>query len=116
MSEKTDETSASLNELFEMLSHEYRRRVLMTVARNNPHDQDELASKSVVDDHGEDEDVIELLTQRLYHIDYPKLHTAGLIDWDRESGRITRGPRFEEIEPFLRLMSNHQDELSVDWP
>lgn len=116
MSKKKDETDASLTELFEMLSHEYRRRILVAVARENPQDEDDITSESIADGHEGDDDTLELLTQQLYHTHLPKLDDAGFVDWDRESGRITRGPRFEEIEPLLRLMSDHQDELPDDWP
>jgi hypothetical protein len=113
---KNDGTSASLNELFEMLSHEYRRRTLTAIARDNPQGADEITSKSVADEHEEDDDVIALLEQQFYHVHLPKLDATGFIDWERDSGLITRGSRFEEIEPLLRLMSSHRDELPTDWP
>lgn len=113
---KRDETGSSLNELFKMLSHGYRRRVLMAVARANPQDEDDLTSESVANDHEGDAETMQLLTQELYHTHLPKLARAGFIDWDREAGVITRGPRFDEIEPLLRLMYDHQDELPDDWP
>ena len=108
-------TSVSLNELFKMLSHEHRRRILMAVARDSPQD-DEITSKSVANEHEKDDDATKLLKQQLYHVHLPKLDEARLIDWDRDSGLITRQPRFEEIEPLLRLMSDHRDELPDDWP
>ena len=116
MSKKKDETDASLTELFEMLSHEYRRRILVAVARDNPKDVDDITSESIANEHEGDDDALELIAQQLHHTHLPKLDDAGFVDWDRESGRITRGPRFGEIEPLLRLMSDHQDELPDDWP
>ena len=112
---QTDETGGSLNELFEVLSHGVRRRILMAVARENPRDDEEITSESVADEHQE-ADALELLKQQLYHTHLPKLEDAGFIDWDQERGLITRGPRFEEIGPLLRLMHDHQDELPDDWP
>lgn len=52
----------------------------------------------------------------LAHNHLPKLEEAGYIEWDRVSGEISKGPRFEEIEPLLELMENHADELPPDWP
>lgn len=116
MSEDThDGSSVSLSELFEILSHEHRRRVLVAVARHNPRDEDEIESKSAVNEH-EDDETIELLKQQLYHVHLPKLDESGFVNWDRDAGHVTRGPRFEEIEPLLRLMRDHQDELPNDWP
>jgi hypothetical protein len=99
-----------------MLSHEYRRRILIAVAQDNPRDEDDITSETIADEHEEDGDGLELLKQQFYHTHLPKLADAGFIDWDRDSGIITRGPRFEEIEPLLRLMHDHQDELPDDWP
>jgi DNA-binding transcriptional ArsR family regulator len=113
---KSDETGGSLSELFEILSHESRRRILMAVAQHNPQDEDDITSETVADKHEEYDDALELLKQQLYHTHLPKLADGGFIDWDRDSGTITRGPRFEEIEPLLRLMHDHQDELPDNWP
>jgi len=38
------------------------------------------------------------------------------VEWDRETGTISRGPRFDEIEPVLELIENHPEELPPDWP
>ena len=114
--ENEDGADDSLNELFEMLSHGVRRRILITVGRENPQDEDDVTSKSAANDHEEDDDALELLATQIYHTHLPKLADSGFIDWDRDEGQITRGPRFDEIEPLLRLMDNHQDELPADWP
>lgn len=34
----------------------------------------------------------------------PKLEAAGFIEWDRETGEISKGERFEEVERYLRLV------------
>ncbi|WP_420028725.1 DUF7344 domain-containing protein [Halorussus caseinilyticus] len=105
-----------MSELFEILSHEYRRRILMAVAQHNPQDEDDITSESIADGHEEDSDALDLLHQQLYHTHLPKLADTGFINWDRDTGTITRGSRFEEIRPLLRLMHDHQDELPDDWP
>jgi hypothetical protein len=99
-----------------MLSHGVRRRVLVAVARDNPRDEDDITSASVLGADVEDEDVLELFQQQLYHTHLPKLDDAGFVDWDRGTGIVTRGPRFDGIEPLLRLMNDHQDELPDGWP
>ena len=97
-----------------MLSSEYRRRILIAVRQANPRDEDELTSESIGDEG--DEEALAVLQQKLYHTHLPKLNDAGFINWDQDTGIIRRGPRFEEIEPLLRLMHKHQDELPDDWP
>jgi len=116
MKNESEEIGGSLSDLFEILSHEYRRRILMAVARQNPQDEDEITSESASEEHEQDDDALKLLHQQLYHTHLPKLDDGGFIDWDRDSGLITRGPRFDDIEPLLRLMNDHQDELPDDWP
>ena len=48
---------------------------------------------------------------RLYHADLPKLAAADLIDWERGSGRVARGPRFEEVEPLLDVLASNAAEV-----
>ncbi|WP_225741388.1 DUF7344 domain-containing protein [Halorussus halophilus] len=117
MSAKTiEENEGSLSELFEILSHKYRRRILVAVAQHNPQDEDDITSESIADEHEEDGDARDLLHLQLYHAHLPKLADAGFINWDRDTSTITRGARFKKIAPLLRLMRDHQDELPDDWP
>lgn len=104
--------SSRLDRMFDVLSHPYRRRVLMLVGEHNPRDEDEF----VVEDITTEDDDLELLTTELYHVHLPKLADAGYIDWDEDTHTIRRGPNFEEIAPLLRLMDDHQDELPTGWP
>ncbi|WP_449405170.1 hypothetical protein [Haloarcula amylovorans] len=41
---------------------------------------------------------------------------AGYIEWHRETGEVSKGPRYDEIEPLLDLIENHVDELPPNWP
>lgn len=45
------------------------------------------------------------------HVHLPKLEEEGLIDWNRESNVVARGPDFEEIEPLLELLANGHDKF-----
>nr|WP_218153825.1 hypothetical protein [Halopelagius inordinatus] len=47
----------------------------------------------------------------LRHVHLPKLEESGLIEWNRESGAVARGPEFEEIEPLLELLANGYDQF-----
>lgn len=115
MSAEKRRAGGPLSELFEILSHEYRRRILMAVAQHNPQD-DDITSEAVADEHEGDAGALGHLNMQLYHTHLPKLAGSGFVDWDRDSGTVTRGPRFEEIEPLLRLIHDHQNELPDDWP
>jgi len=51
----------------------------------------------------------------LEHVHLPKLADMGFIEWDRESGDLSKGPNWDEIAPLLQLMYDHQDELPDEW-
>ncbi|QLH84934.1 hypothetical protein HZS54_07490 [Halosimplex pelagicum] len=46
-------------------------------------------------------------TVRLYHADLPKLAAADLIEWDRDAETVSRGSRFEEVEPMLDVLGDN---------
>lgn len=52
----------------------------------------------------------------LHHRHLPMLAELGYVEWDPDSGTIERGSRFDEIEPLLRLLIDHADELPPGWP
>jgi hypothetical protein len=105
-------TDRSLDRMFDVLRHPYRRRILMLVSEHNPRDENEFS----VDDLATEDDDLELLTTELYHTHLPKLADAGYIEWNEEDHTIRRGPNFDEIAPLLRLMTDHRDELPAGWP
>ncbi|AJF26170.1 DUF7344 domain-containing protein [Haloarcula sp. KBTZ06] len=46
----------------------------------------------------------------LYHRHLPKLAEIGLIEWDRETHWVTRGPEYEQVRPLLAFLSENYDE------
>ncbi|WP_424019410.1 DUF7344 domain-containing protein [Halorientalis pallida] len=106
-----DSNKPDLDRVFRALSHQYRRRTLLVLATANPRDEDEFSPAEL---RAEDDD-LELFETELFHVHLPKLEAAGYVDWDRENNTITRGDNFDEIEPLIQLMQNHEDELPADW-
>lgn len=47
----------------------------------------------------------------LHHHHLPKLDSHGVIEWDRETRTVSRGPEFDEIRPFLELLANNSHRL-----
>ena len=101
-----------LDRMFDVLGDPYRRRILLLVSDANPRDEDEFSPEEIADEYDE----VEFKPTDLIHRHLPKLADAGYITWDRETETIRRGPRFDEIEPLLKLIQDHQDELPVGWP
>lgn len=50
---------------------------------------------------GDSEDVMD----ELERVHLPVLEAEGVIEWDRESGEIRKGPRFGEVEAVLRRIT-----------
>ena len=52
----------------------------------------------------------------LTHVHLPKLEGAGYITWDRDAETFSRGPKFDEIEPFIDFFNEHTEEIPCEWP
>lgn len=98
-----DSDDGSLDELFELLSHEYRRYVLWTLADPDGRTDEPIRMTLFAED-----DEPDILRIELRHNHLPRLDDAELVDWDPETETLARGPRFEEIEPFLDLMDDRE--------
>jgi len=98
-------------QLFDALSASYRRQLLVALLEHNPQDDDP-DPLDVTADGETDLDVLEI---DLFHRHLPKLEEQEFIEWDRESGEIAKGPKWEEIGPIIRLIHDHRDELPDGW-
>lgn len=58
----------------------------------------------------------EEVRSELREVHLPMLEEAGIIEWNRETGEISKGPNFDEVEPLLEAMEAHSDELAPFWP
>lgn len=47
----------------------------------------------------------------LAHNHLPKLDAYGVVDFDRTANVVAPGPEFDAVEPLLRLLETHADEL-----
>ena len=48
---------------------------------------------------------------QLYHVHLPKLEAAGVVEWDRDTGTVSRGPEFDAVEPTVRLLAKNEHAL-----
>lgn len=92
------------------LSHRQQRQVLVAIFHQNPQDDTPVDGD---DPEPEEEELEALFGLRHYHL--PELESKGFIEYDRENHHIIKGPNFEEIEPLVRLIDVHPDELPDDW-
>lgn len=97
-----------LDDKFAILSKRQRRLILLRLQHN------EEKQESAMLFRGGDE--TEETETQLVHNHLPRLKQAGYIEWDQDTGRISKGPNYDEIKPLLDLIENHADELPPDWP
>lgn len=97
-----------VDRIFDILSVRHRRLILLLLRQGTIETKDDVMLRGTSDP---DEDEIALV-----HTHLPKLDDAGYIEWDPDTGEISKGPRFEEIEPLVELIETYADELPPDWP
>ena len=97
-----------VDRMFDIMSARHRRLVLLLVKHGTIHTVNDVMARETKEP--------ETLEIQLIHNHLPKLVDAGYIQWDRDTGEISKGPRFDEIEPLLALIENHDDELPAGWP
>lgn len=104
------------DDLLGVLASPTRRDVLARLRSESVGDEG-LPVSEIVGDHPE----AEQLRITLYHSDLPKLSEAGLVEWDREQDRISKGPQFETVEPIVEAVLEHRELIEavstprLDW-
>lgn len=107
--ERDADGRTTLRTTFEVLSNPLRRRVLTRI--NEPGDRAEVTLEAFAEP-SEDRARIR---STLHHLHLPKLEQHGFVDWDRETGTITRGPNYDEIQPVVSLLETNREELPGAW-
>jgi hypothetical protein len=98
------------DQLLEALADSYRRELLLALLEHNPQDVDEADPLNIHSSESEEESQFDIFMNHL-----PMLDKLGVIEWDRESDEIVKGPDWEEFAPLLKLIDNHRDELPDGW-
>ncbi|MFC4439494.1 MULTISPECIES: DUF7344 domain-containing protein [Natrialbaceae] len=91
-------SKSSLDAILDVLTDGDRRRLLVALLERNSQDRPSL---QLPDDIALEEEQLESLDVRMHHVHLPKLEEAGLIEWDRATNEVQRGPQFEEVRPLL---------------
>jgi hypothetical protein len=107
--------------LFDLLADRHRRRVLVLLCDRErlriPEDvmsRGGVRSTRTTNGRGPDASRGDDFDVRLEHVDLPKLDDAGLVEWNRTSRSVSRGPNFGQVEPALRLLSDNPDRFPPD--
>lgn len=94
-----------MDRILDSLRARHRRLVLLLVKEGVAETRADVTARGEGDP--------ETVGTELAHNHLPKLTDAGYVEWDRATDEISKGPRFDEIEPFLELIENRADELSL---
>jgi len=97
--------------MFEALANAQRRQLLVALLDQDPQQE----GLRLPEDIHEGEKALDVLQTELHHLHLPQLEEAGFIEWERDSHKATKGPRFDEIQPLLRFIQDRADELPRSW-
>jgi len=87
----TSSTQLSVDDVLAALSNVQRRELLDSLLADSPPDG---ATNGVAVD----------VDVSMHHVHLPKLVDYGLVEYDEETNRVTRGPNFEDAAEVLELL------------
>ncbi len=86
------------------LEDEQRRRLIEALV-----DRDGDQSVSATDAVHNGEEDLETLRIELFHKHLPLLERSDVVEWDRESLDVRKGPDFDQVRPVLSAIDGHAD-------
>lgn len=98
-----------MDDLAMALADPARRRLLVALTVHNPQ-HDMLTPEKV---HEGDKDA-EQFRIEMCHKHLPKLADMGLVEWDRRTHEVVKGPRFDEIRPLLSALDLTEETTTED--
>lgn len=104
-------SSTTLETALDALADPYRRQLLTALIVDNPQDDDDRDPLDVIESPAKPD----VLETELYHVHLPKLEERGFIDWNQETGKVSKGPNWDDIAPLITLIDKHRDELPDGW-
>ncbi|WP_135304344.1 DUF7344 domain-containing protein [Haloarcula amylovorans] len=112
-----------VSSLFELLAADYRRQILIVLCDSESVDvpaglllRSASAGGTPSEAPGWPATTGEkgALPLELVHVHLPKLAEADLVEWDQSAGVVSRGPAFDEVEPFVRVLVRNAETLPGD--
>lgn len=94
------------------LANPYRRQLLVALLKHNPQEDNAIDPLNAI---ASTDTKPERIRTELVHNHLPKLADIGYIDWEKDRGKLSKGPSWDEISPLLRLVHEHRDELPDGW-
>ncbi|SFB80783.1 hypothetical protein SAMN05444422_102124 [Halobiforma haloterrestris] len=109
------------DDVFDALADPQRREVLLGLLRHDLQTVSELpdasrdvaeANEALLEEHlsdSRDLPGVDEALLRLHCVHLPNLADYGFIEWYRAARVVTKGPRFDELRPFLERVADHRE-------
>jgi len=97
-----------MDDSLDALGDIHRRNLLVSLLESTTHEETTVGLDEIK------QDTTNSLIQ-MKHVHFPKLAAYGIIEWDKETDNVSKGPAFDEIKPLLELLGANEDELPDDW-
>ncbi|MHC3439588.1 DUF7344 domain-containing protein [Natrialbaceae archaeon A-gly3] len=85
----------ALDATLEVLMTQRRRQLLLALKDHEPGETVDVSTLVSAIGGGKETRV------EAHHVHLPLLDDRGFIQWDRDANEVSRGPRFEELEAYL---------------
>lgn len=117
---------SDVSTVFNLLAEAYRRRVLGLLyeadsveipddlRKRGPIDESPSGEGPVIQQQNFDGTSSRQVEIQLNHNHLPKLENEEYIEWDRDTGTVSRGPKFDEIEPVVGTLLANADKFPGD--
>lgn len=89
---------------FEALAHEDRRQLLSLLAVTMEGDPTVTVPGDVISRTQSSA----AMATKFHHVHLPKLASMDYVEWDQETGAVRCGPAFEDLEPLLAVLDEHE--------
>lgn len=92
-------SSDAIDSMMDALTDRSRRDVLMTLLGDTSETGIDVLERQLADENAR---------VGLYHRHLPKLADSQYITWDGDGETISRGPKFSEVQPLVRLLNEYE--------
>lgn len=104
---------STLDTLFKILSHSFRRYALICLREHRTMTLDRLATEVAVSAYGKPMDEIpeedrERVFRSLYHTHVPMLVSANMVDYDQSEASVAIRDAAHQVDPFLSLVTSRR--------
>lgn len=99
--------ASPVDRAFEALANQCRRQLLLALHAENPQEYETFDPDALIE-HRVATDEMPTVRSRLHHVHLPKLDQLRFVDWDEESGTLSTGTDWQQLDTALALFREHR--------